>query len=169
MIRPILRYGAPVLHRGATEVQELTVATQELIDDMIETMYAASGVGLAAPQIGIDQRFFVADASSGRSVDELVVVINPTIVEADGTKHEEEGCLSLPGFTERVVRYSRVIVQGLNRDGQPLRVEGEGLLARIFQHEVDHLDGSLFVNHLHGIKREVIVRRIRKLRRSGKW
>ncbi len=150
-------------------MQELTVATQDLLDDMIETMYAASGVGLAAPQIGVEQRLFVADASSGRSVEELFVVINPTIVEADGGQHEEEGCLSLPGFTERVVRYNRVIVEGLNRDGQPLRVEGEGLLARIFQHEIDHLDGRLFVKHLHGIKREVIVRRIRKLRRAGKW
>ena len=169
MIRPILRYGTPALHKRTTEVQELTAATHDLVDDMIETMYAASGVGLAAPQIGIQQRLFVADPSSGRSADELLVIINPTIVEANGTQNEEEGCLSLPGFTERVVRYSRVIVEGLNRDGKQRRVEGEGLLARIFQHEIDHLDGSLFVNHLRGIKREVIVRRIRKLRRSGKW
>lgn len=169
MIQPILRYGAPALHKGATEVHEVTAATHDLVDDMIETMYAASGVGLAAPQIGIQQRLFVADASSGHSADELLVMINPTIVKAEGTQHEEEGCLSLPGFTERVVRYSRVIVEGLNRDGKPQRVEGEGLLARIFQHEIDHLDGSLFVNHLRGIKREAIVRRIRKLRRSGKW
>ena len=97
------------------------------------------------------------------------MVINPIIVDREGTQREEEGCLSLPGFAERVVRDNLVVVEGLNRSGEPIRVEAEGLLARIFQHEVDHLDGNLFVDHLHGIKREAIVRRIRKLQRSGKW
>ena len=169
MIRSILRYGTPALRDGTTPVQGVNAVTQTVIDDMIETMYAASGVGLAAPQIGIGQRLVVADASSGRSVDELLVVINPIIVDREGTQREEEGCLSLPGFAERVVRDNLVVVEGLNRSGEPIRIEAEGLLARIFQHEVDHLDGNLFVDHLHGIKREAIVRHIRKLQRSGKW
>ncbi len=169
MIRPILRYGADTLHGAAAPVGDLSDEVETLIDDMIDTMYAASGVGLAATQVGEGLRLFVADPSSGRSAADLRVVINPELVEADGTQREEEGCLSLPGFAGPVTRSARVVVTGLDRDGSPVRIEGEGLLARVLQHELDHLDGNLFVDRLSGIRRDLIVRRIRKLQRTGKW
>ena len=169
MIRPILRYGADALHGAAAPVEALNDAVQTLIDDMIDTMYAAAGVGLAAPQVGEGLRLFVADPSSGRASEDLRVVMNPELVEADGAQREEEGCLSLPGFTGHVPRSSRVLVSGLDRDGSPVQVEGEGLLARVLQHEMDHLEGSLFVDRLSGIRRDLIVRRVRKLQRTGKW
>jgi peptide deformylase len=169
MIRPILRYGADVLHSPALVVEALDDTVQALIDDMIDTMYAATGVGLAAPQVGVGLRLFVADPSSGRDASHLRVVINPELAEADGTQREEEGCLSLPGFTGHVPRSTRVVVTGLDREGSSVRIEGEGLLARVLQHEMDHLDGDLFVDRLSGIRRDLIVRRVRKLQRTGKW
>ncbi|MDP6580008.1 MAG: peptide deformylase [Vicinamibacterales bacterium] len=169
MIRPILRYGADALHSTAKPVDDFGVELQTLIDDMIETMYAAPGVGLAAPQVGVALRLFVVDSSSGQSTSDLHVLANPEVVEQVGSQSEEEGCLSLPGFTARVVRPTRVVLKGLDRDGTPIQLEGEGLEARVFQHELDHLDGSLFVNRLHGIRRDQIVRRVRKLQRTGKW
>ena len=169
MIRPILRYGADTLHAPAARVDDLGTNLQTLIDDMIETMYAAPGVGLAAPQVGVGLRFFVADPSSGRSSADLCVLINPEVIECEGTQREEEGCLSLPGFTARVSRPSRILVKAVDREGTPVEREADGLLARVFQHEIDHLDGSLFVNRLQGIRRDLIVRRVRKLQRTGKW
>ena len=169
MNRPILRYGANALHAAARPVDDFGPDLQTLIDDMIETMYAAPGVGLAAPQIGVDLRLFVADPSLGRSTGDLLVLANPEIVEQEGTQREEEGCLSLPGLTARVSRPARVVLKGLDRQGAPVQLEGTGLRARVFQHELDHLDGSLFVNRLNGISRDLIVRRVRKLQRAGKW
>jgi peptide deformylase len=169
MIRPILRYGADTLHAPAVRVDDLGTDLQALIDDMIETMYAAPGVGLAAPQVGVGRRFFVADPSTGRSSAALCVLINPEVIESEGTQREEEGCLSLPGFTARVSRPSRILVKAVDREGTPVEREADGLLARVFQHEIDHLDGSLFVNRLQGIRRDLIVRRVRKLQRTGKW
>ena len=169
MIRPIKRYGEAVLHRPAAPVDAVTPEIGALIDDMIETMYAAPGVGLAAPQIGVDLRIFVTDVSSGRNPGDLVVMINPEMVAADGSQNHEEGCLSLPGFEALVPRPERAVVRGLDRDGCVREVEGTGLTARVFQHEFDHLHGRLFVDRLRGLKRELIVRRVRKLRRSGKW
>ena len=169
MIRPIVKYGERVLHQPATPVDEITDEVQTLIDDMIETMYAAPGVGLAAPQIGVERRVFVVDPSFGRRDDGLVIMINPAIVEREGVQTQSEGCLSVPGFEAPVARPGRLVVQGLNRDGQSREVEGTELLARAFQHEIDHLDGSLFLHRLRGIKREMILRRIRKLQRTGKW
>ena len=150
-------------------MQELTVATQGLLDDMIETMYAASGVGLAAPQIGVSLQIFVADPSSGRRASDLLVMINPDVVEREGVQAEPEGCRSVPGFEAPVPRPTRAVVRGLGRDGNLHSVEGIGLLARVLQHEIDHLDGSLFVDHLRGLKRNMIVRKIKKLQRAGKW
>ena len=169
MLRPILRYGADALHAAARPVDDFGTDLQTLIDDMIETMHAAVGVGLAAPQVGVALRVFVADPSSGRSTSDLRVLVNPEIVEQEGAQREEEGCLSLPGFTARVGRSAQVVLKGLDRDGTPVQLEGEGLLARVFQHELDHLDGTLFVNRLQGISRDLIVRRVRKLQRAGKW
>ena len=169
VIRPIIRYGDAVLNTPAAEVDEVTPEVQELVDDMIETMYAAPGIGLAAPQVGIALRVFVVDVSSGRDIDELKVMINPDIVASEGTQSHEEGCLSLPGFEAVVKRPERVVVRGLNREGQPHEVEGTGLSARALQHEMDHLDGRLFVDRLRGIRRELIIRRVKKLQRKGKW
>ncbi|MBM62116.1 MAG: peptide deformylase [Acidobacteria bacterium] len=169
MIRPILRHGAGILHAEASPVIAFDKELETLIEDMVQTMYAASGVGLAAPQIGVGFRIFVADPSSGHSLDELITVINPKVLEQDGIQTEEEGCLSLPGFTDRVNRPSRVVLSGYDKDGSSIKVEGTDLLARVLQHEMDHLNGSLFVDRLHGFRKQKIVRRVRKLQRTGKW
>ena len=169
MIRPIVRYGDRTLIQPAREVDDITDEVVSLIDDMIETMYAAPGIGLAAPQLGVALRIFVIDLSVGRDPKALMTFINPTFVERDGVQLEEEGCLSLPGFNATVVRPARAIVKGLNRNGIEHEVRGEGLLARAFQHEMDHLDGRLFVDRLRGIKRDLIVRKIKKLSRAGQW
>jgi peptide deformylase len=169
MIRPILKYGDSVLHEKARLVDAMTAEIDRLVDDLIETMYAAPGVGLAAPQVGVALRMFVVDISVGRDPDGLIVMINPEFVERDGVQLEEEGCLSVPGFNATVVRPTRAVVKGLDRHGEPQQHEGTGLLARAFQHEMDHLDGTLFVDRLRGIKRDMIVRKIHKLTRGGKW
>ena len=169
MIRPILRYGDSALHDKARPVDAITPDVERLIDDMIETMYAAPGVGLAAPQLGVSLRVFVVDISVGRDPNGLIAMVNPEFVEREGMQLEEEGCLSVPGFNATVVRASKVVVKGLDRSGAERQHEGTGLLARAFQHEMDHLDGTLFVDRLRGIKRDLIVRKIRKLTRAGKW
>ncbi|MBI2187582.1 MAG: peptide deformylase [Acidobacteria bacterium] len=169
MIRPILRHGDDILHQPAAPVQEITPEIQLLIDDMIETMYAAPGIGLAAPQVGVGLRIFVADVSGGHDPADLLTFINPEFVERDGTQREDEGCLSVPGFNAAVTRSSRAVVKGLGRDGREHVVEATGLLARCFEHEMDHLDGTLFVDRLHGLQKDLIVRKIRKLSRAGKW
>src|SRR4051795_12575843 len=169
MIRPILKYGDSTLHGNARTVDALTADVERLIDDMIETMYAAPGVGLAAPQVGVALRIFVVDISVGRDPNGLLVMINPEFVERDGVQLEEEGCLSVPGFNATVMRPMRAVVKGLNRHGEEYQHEGSGLLARAFQHEMDHLDGTLFVDRLRGIKRDMIVKKIQKLTRAGKW
>jgi peptide deformylase len=153
----------------ARRVDAVTPDIDRLVGDMIETMYAAPGIGLAAPQIGVPLRIFVIDLSVGRDPGGLIVMINPEFVDRDGMQLEEEGCLSLPGFNATVVRPSRAMVKGLDRAGTEHTREGTGLLARAFQHEMDHLDGTLFVDRLRGIKRDLIVRKIRKLTRAGKW
>jgi peptide deformylase len=169
MIRPILKYGHAVLHEKARVVEAITPDIDRLVDDMIQTMYAAPGVGLAAPQIGVPLRVFVVDISLGRDQNGLLILINPEFVERDGMQLEDEGCLSVPGFTATVVRPSRTVVKALDRHGREQQHEATGLLARAFQHEMDHLDGTLFVDRLRGIKRDLIVRKIRKLSRAGKW
>ena len=169
MIRPILRHGADVLHAPAAPVAEITPDIHTLIDDMIQTMYAAPGIGLAAPQVGVPLRIFVCDLSVGRNAQDLMTFINPELVQSDGTQLEEEGCLSLPGFNATVARPARAVLKGLNRTGEEQVVEASGLLARCFQHEVDHLDGTLFIDRLRGLKKDFMLRRIRKLTRSGKW
>jgi len=169
VIRPILKYGAGSLHDRAADVDAITPEIDTLVNDMIETMYAAPGVGLAAPQVGVPLRIFVVDVSLGRDPAGLMVMINPQFVAREGMQLEEEGCLSLPGFEATVVRPTRVVIKALDREGTEYERQGDGLLARAFQHEMDHLDGTLFIDHLRGIKREMIVRKIKKLSRSGKW
>ena len=169
MIRPILKYGDDTLHDSAKAVDAVTLDVDRLIQDMIETMYAAPGIGLAATQVGVALRIFVVDLSVGRDPHGLIVMINPEFVAREGVQLEEEGCLSLPGFNATVVRPARVVIKGLDRSGEPQEREATGLLARAFQHEMDHLDGTVFVDRLRGIKRDMIVKKIKKLSRSGKW
>ncbi|MEO5898092.1 MAG: peptide deformylase [Vicinamibacterales bacterium] len=169
MIRPILRYGVRSLHSSATPVTTFDDALHRLIDDMIETMHAAPGVGLAAPQIGVPLRVVVIDTSVGRIAGDLLILVNPEFVEREGMQLEEEGCLSVPGFNATVLRPARAVIKGFDREGVPVMIEGQGLLARAFQHEVDHLEGMLFVDRLRGIKRDVIIRKVHKLQRTGKW
>jgi peptide deformylase len=169
MIRPILRFGADVLHAPALPVGAITPEIGQLIDDMIQTMYAAPGIGLAAPQVGVPLRIFVCDVSVGRNPADLLAFVNPEFVDRDGMQLEEEGCLSVPGFNATVARPHRATVKGLDREGGEQVVEGTGLLARCFQHEMDHLDGMLFVDRLRGLQKDLIVRKIRKLARAGKW
>jgi peptide deformylase len=169
VIRPILKFGETPLQARAADVGELTGDIQKLIDDMIETMYGAPGIGLAAPQIGISLRIFVVDLSLGRKPEDLMVFVNPEFVELEGMQLEEEGCLSIPGFNATVARPMRAVIRGLDRSGTMRTIEGTELLARAFQHEMDHLDGKLFLDRVRGIKRDLIVKRIRKLARAGKW
>jgi len=169
VIRPIRRYGADVLHQPASPVAEITQDILQLVDDMIQTMYAAPGIGLAATQVGVPLRIFVADVSLGRNPADLITFINPEFVERDGMQLEEEGCLSVPGFNATLARPSRAVIKGLNRDGSKQVVEATGLLARCFQHEMDHLEGTVFVDRLRGLQKDLIVRRIKKLSRAGKW
>ena len=169
MLRPILRLGEVVLGEPASPVAAITPEIDTLIGDMIETMYAAPGVGLAAPQVGVALRLFVIDVSMGRDPAALGVMINPEFVEREGMQLEEEGCLSVPGFTATVARPKRASVRGLNRRGEQHTIDGTGLLARALQHEMDHLDGRLFVDRLRGISRDLIVRKVKKLAKAGKW
>ena len=169
MVRPILKLGTPDLRTRAAPVTDLGTPMQQIIDDMIETMHAAPGIGLAAPQIGLPLRLFVVDLSVGRTANDLLVFVNPEIAERDGIQLEEEGCLSVPGFTATVLRPRRVVVRAQDRDGRTRTVEGTSLLARALQHEIDHLDGLLYLQRLRGLQRTAIERRVRKLEHLGQW
>ena len=169
MLRPIVRYGHPALTTPAAPVTAFDGELDDLIRDMIETMYAAPGIGLAAPQIGVPLRVCVIDLSVGKRGGEVITLVNPEFVSRDGIQLEEEGCLSVPGFNATVARPATATVHALDRTGKPITVEGAGLLARALQHELDHLDGTLFLDHLRGIKRDLIVRRVKKLQRLGRW
>ena len=169
MLRPILRLGDSILSEPARAVDAVTPEVDALIDDMIETMYAAPGIGLAAPQVGVSLKIFVIDLSLGKDPAGLHTMINPQFIEREGMQLEEEGCLSIPGFTATVARPSRVVVEGLSRHGEKYRLEGTGLLARALQHEVDHLNSCLFVDRLRGISRDLILRKVKKLSKAGKW
>lgn len=169
MVRPIVLYGAEVLEKPSQPVTDITEAEIKLVRDMIETMYKAPGVGLAAPQVGVGKRIMVTDTSSGENKDHLFTLVNPEIVATEGEQVEEEGCLSIPGFTAAVIRPRRVVLRGVNLEGKETIVEGSDLLARAFCHEMDHLNGVLFLDHLSFIKRDMIKRRIKRLMKQGKW
>jgi peptide deformylase len=169
MLRPILRYGAPILQQQAVAVSDVTPELLQLADDMIETMHAAPGIGLAAPQVGVSQRLCVIDLSGGKIASDLIVLINPEFIQRQGMQLEEEGCLSIPGFHATVARAARVTVRGLDRTGQSKTIDATGALARALQHEMDHLDGVLFVDRLRPVQRWLLLRRIRTLRRTGQW
>ncbi|HTU99934.1 MAG TPA: peptide deformylase [Luteitalea sp.] len=169
MRRPILRYGDPVLHRKAVAVDALTREIDTLIDDMRDTMHAASGVGLAAPQVGESLRICLVDLSAGRRPDQVMVLINPELLSSDGLQLKEEGCLSVPGIEATVPRPLTVTVRAMDRDGDVREIHAEGLLARALQHEIDHLNGILFLDRLRPVYRWALTRRIARLRKAGKW
>ena len=169
MIRPIVLWGDEVLETPAEPVTNVTDAEVKLVQEMIETMYAAPGVGLAAPQIGVSKRIMVTDTTSGEKKDRLFTILNPEIVLAEGEQFEEEGCLSIPGFSANVLRPKTVVLRGVDLNGKEIVLEGSDLLARAFCHEMDHLDGRFFLDHLSFVKRDMIKRRIKKLIRQGKW
>jgi peptide deformylase len=168
-IHKIVKYGDPVLETPGRPVSEFGAQLEELCEDMFATMYAAQGVGLAAPQIGISVRLAVVDVTTGKNQEAKIVLANPEITHAEGEKREEEGCLSVPGFRGYVVRPQFVTVKAQNAKGEWFEMRGEDLLARAFCHEIDHLNGVLFLQHLSMLKRDLIRRKIKKLRKQGEW
>ena len=169
MLREIVKYPDPVLERPSEPVTAFDDELRKLVDDMFESMYAAKGIGLAAPQIGISRRLTVIDLSFQKNPEEKIVLINPEITFREGKQYEEEGCLSLPEIREKVSRAARVKVKAQDAKGEWFELDGEELLARAFQHEIDHLDGVLFFRRVSALKRDLILRRIRKMQKAGEW
>ncbi|HTU34193.1 MAG TPA: peptide deformylase [Candidatus Acidoferrum sp.] len=169
MIHPIVKLGDPVLETPTKPVEKFDDNLKKLVDDMFESMYAAQGVGLAAPQIGVNLRIAVIDVTTGKNPEAKIVCANPRVLHAEGEQSEEEGCLSIPGFRGRVTRPLFVTVGAQDTTGKEFEMRGEGLLARAFCHEFDHLDGVLFITHLSMLKRDLIKRKVRKLRKAGEW
>jgi peptide deformylase len=170
MTHAIVLYSEPVLEKQASPITEFdTPELHQLIDDMFESMYAAKGVGLAAPQIGISQRIAVIDLSVSEDPLQKIVLINPEIIHKAEVQTGEEGCLSLPGFREQVTRPMKVTVRSQNVKGESFEMTGEELLARAFCHEIDHLNGRLYISHVSALKRDLIRRKVRKLVKAGEW
>jgi len=168
-IHEIVKYPDPVLSKRGESVTVFDDKLRTLVEEMFESMYAAQGIGLAAPQIGLSQRLTVIDISFKKNPDEKIVLINPEITEREGKQFEEEGCLSLPEIREKVRRAARVKVRAQDITGKWFEIEGEELLARAFQHEIDHLDGILFIDHLSRLKRDLVKSKIRKMQKNGEW
>ncbi len=169
MIYPIVKYGDPVLEKPSEPITKFDDDLRKLIADMFESMYAAHGVGLAAPQIGISKRIAVVDVTFKEDPEARLVLINPEIVDKEGRQRGTEGCLSLPEFREEVTRPQRVTVRAQDIDGKFYEHTGEDLLARAFVHETDHLNGKLYISHISALKRDLIKRRIKKLVKAGEW
>jgi peptide deformylase len=165
---PIRQLPDPVLRRPAEEITDINGELQRLINDMAETMYAAPGIGLAAPQVGVLQRLIVLDVAYRDGDKDLRVILNPCITAREGEVTQEEGCLSVPDFAAEVRRHSRVTVKGVDREGKPVEISGEGLLAVVLQHEIDHLDGVLFIDHIGRLKRGLYLRRLKKQAARGR-
>lgn len=168
-IYAIVKYGDPILEKPGAPVNKFDAELEELAEDMFASMYAAQGVGLAAPQIGKSMRFAVVDVTGGKNPEGKIVLANPEVTHAEGEVREEEGCLSIPGFRGYVVRPQFVTIKAQNVKGEPFEIRGENLLARAFCHEIDHLNGILFLQHLGMLKRDMIKRKIKKLRKQGEW
>ena len=168
-IYKIVKYGDPILEKPTTPVSKFDAELEQLTEDMFASMYAAQGVGLAAPQIGLGLRLAVVDVTVGKNPEAKIVLANPEIVHAEGEKREEEGCLSIPGFRGYVVRPHFVTIRAQNAKGETFEMRGEDLLARAFCHEIDHLNGILFIQHLSMLKRDLIRRKIRKLQKADEW
>ena len=169
MIYPIVKYGDPVLEKASAPVEVFDDELRKLLDDMFESMYAAHGVGLAAPQIGISRRIAVIDVTFKEDPNAKLVLVNPQIVHTEGKQKGSEGCLSIPDFREPVTRPLRVTVRAQDASGKWYEKTGEEMLARAFMHETDHLDGRLYIHHISALKRDLMKRKIRKLVKAGEW
>jgi peptide deformylase len=168
-IHEVVKYPEPVLAQRGDEVTVFDEALAKLVDEMFESMYVAQGIGLAAPQIAISQRITVIDVSFKKNPEEKIVLINPEVIEREGKQVEEEGCLSLPEIREKVSRAEWVKVKAQDVTGKWFEIEGTELLARAMQHEIDHLDGVLFIDRLSRLKRDLVIRKIKKLIKNGEW
>jgi peptide deformylase len=169
MILNIVKYPDPVLSKPGEPIAEFDAELRKLIDDMFETMYASQGIGLAAPQVNVSKRLAVIDLSSGKEPKDKLVLINPEIISSEGKQYEEEGCLSFPEIREKVSRAAKVRVRAQDDKGKWFEMDATELLARCFQHEIDHVDGMLFIFRMSGLKRELSLRKIRKMQRDGEW
>ena len=169
MILKIVKYPEPVLSQPGEPVTEFNDELRRLVADMFETMYAAQGIGLAAPQVGVSKRITVIDLSMGKDAKDKLVLINPEIISSEGRLYEEEGCLSFPEIREKVQRAARVRIRAQNERGKWFEMDGEDLLSRAFQHEIDHLDGILFIFRMSPLKRNLNLRKIRKMQNDGTW
>ncbi|HXL22791.1 MAG TPA: peptide deformylase [Candidatus Dormibacteraeota bacterium] len=168
-IYPVVKYGNAVLEKPAATITKFDAELEELAEDMFASMYAAQGAGLAAPQIGKSIRISVVDVSNGKNPEAKIVLVNPEIIHAEGEKREEEGCLSIPGFRAYVVRPQFVTVKAQNAKGEVFEMKAEDYLARAFCHEIDHLNGILYLQHVSMLKRDLIRRKIKKLKKKGEW
>ncbi|HEY3705871.1 MAG TPA: peptide deformylase [Terracidiphilus sp.] len=169
MMLKIVKYPEPVLSQPGEPVTEFDDELRKLVADMFETMYAAQGIGLAAPQVAVPKRVTVIDLSMGKDPEQKLVLINPEIIHRDGKQYEEEGCLSFPDIREKVQRAWTVTVRAQDEYGKWFEMDGEELLSRAFQHEIDHLDGMLFIFRMSALKRDLALRKIRKMQREGTW
>jgi peptide deformylase len=169
MIREIVKYPDPVLQRECELVTEFDAALAALVEDMFESMYAAKGIGLAAPQIGVPKQLTIIDLSFGKEPKDKIVLVNPEITFREGKQYEDEGCLSLPEIREKVSRSAKVKVRAQDIHGKWFELDGEELLSRAFQHEIDHLHGILFFARVSALKRDLLLRKIRKMQRAGEW
>jgi peptide deformylase len=169
MILPILKYGAPQLRAMSKPVEAFAPDLEEIAKNMLETMYSSPGIGLAAPQIGINIRLVTIDLTVGEDQNGLIIICNPEIVSAEGEQKNDEGCLSIPDFSDTVTRPLKMLVRGRNLHGDEVKYEAEGLLSRCFSHEIDHLNGVLFIDHLSPLKRSLIRNKIKKLAKAGEW
>jgi peptide deformylase len=169
MIYPIVKFGNPVLEKTAEPVTVFDEALKKLVEDMFESMYAAHGVGLAAPQIGLSKRLAVIDITFKEEPDAKLVLVNPEIIHTEGRHTQNEGCLSIPEFREPVARARKVTIRAQNLEGKWYEKTGEELLARAFLHETDHLNGKLYISHISALKRDLMKRKIRKLIKAGEW
>ena len=169
MILTIVKYPEPVLEQPGEPVTEFNAELRELVADMFETTYASQGIGLAAPQVGVSKRITVIDLSMGKDPKQKLVLINPEIIVSEGRQYEEEGCLSFPDIREKIVRAAKVRIRAQDANGKWFEMDGDELLARAFQHEIDHLDGIVFLFRMSALKRSLNLRRIRKMQNEGTW
>lgn len=169
MVLKIVKYPEPVLSQPGEPVTEFDDELRKFVADLFETMYKAQGIGLAAPQVAVSKRITVVDLSMGKDPDQKLVLINPEIIERQGKQYEEEGCLSFPDIREKVQRAAKVRIRAQNERGKWFEMDGEELLSRAFQHEIDHLDGILFLLRMSPLKRDLNLRKIRKMQREGTW
>ncbi len=169
MILKVVKYPEPVLSQPGEPVTEFNGELKKLVDDMFETMYASQGIGLAAPQVAVSKRVTVIDLSQGKDPEQKLVLVNPEVIFREGKQYEEEGCLSFPEIREKVQRASKVKVRAQDLKGKWFEMDGEELLSRAFQHEIDHLDGMLFIFRMSSLKRDLVLRKIRKMQREGTW